>query len=84
MKFITRKAILSAIGKFEKLSIDELSDKQLFGFTPDAKQLRFLLHQLIIRSHILVLHGDRPVTYILTPAGLAENDRLRQLQDGGC
>jgi hypothetical protein len=84
MAFITRKKILAALVKFEKLSVDELSNKEIFGFTPDAKQLKFLLHQLIIRSHILILNVNKHVTYTITTAGMVENARLRQLQDEGC
>jgi hypothetical protein len=75
MEFVTRQLILAALIKFDRLSADDLTKKEIFGFAPEAQQLRFLLHQFVIRGCILI-HKTEPFTYTVTAAGKIEDSRI--------
>jgi hypothetical protein len=75
MEFVTRRSILAALVKFVRLWFDELTKKEIIGFAPDAQQLKFLLHQLVIRGYILI-HKTELFTYTITAVGKTEDSRI--------
>lgn len=79
MLLVTRKIVLDTLTRHETLTIDDISKNENLGMVPDKGQLRYLLHQLIINGHILVLDGATPVTYTITTSGIKERDRLLAL-----
>jgi hypothetical protein len=79
MLSITRKVVLDALTRHETLTIDDIAKEENLGMVPDKGQLGYLLHQLTISGHILVLDGVTPVTYTITTSGIKERDRLLTL-----
>lgn len=78
MKYISRKILLATLTKHETLTIDDIAKEENLGLVPDKNQLKFLLRQLTISGHILVLDGITPVTYTITTAGIDENIRFEK------
>jgi hypothetical protein len=76
MNFVTRHLLLTTLSRHEALTIDDIAKPEYLGLLPDINQLKYLLHQLIIRGHILILSGTQPTTYTITKEGIEENNRL--------
>jgi len=76
MNFVTRHLLLTTLSKHEALTIDDIAKPENLGLLPDPSQLKYLLHQLIIRGHIAKMNGTSPATYTITKEGIEENNRL--------
>ena len=76
MLFINRKAVLDTLVKHETMTMDDISKEENMGFVPNLQQLKFILLQLTIHGHILVLSGALPLTYTITSKGIEESNRL--------
>ena len=77
MNFVTRHLLLTTLSRYGTLTIDDIAKPENLGLLPDLSQLKYLLHQLVIRGHILVLNGAKPITYSITKEGMEENNRLQ-------
>ena len=80
MVFLTRKMLLKCLSQHAFLSSAEIAEKKILGFVPDKNQLKFLLHQLQVRGHILLPDDVMQDGYAITFAGLAELNRLCQIE----
>lgn len=76
MLLVTRKIVLDTLTTHKTLTIDTIAKVENLGMVPDKNQLKYLLHQLIIRGHALVLDGATPITYTITTSGIKERNRL--------
>ncbi|MFL5742145.1 MAG: hypothetical protein ACJ75B_18120 [Flavisolibacter sp.] len=77
MNFITRQLLLATLTKHETLTIDDLAKPENIGLLPNQGQLNYLLKQLVIGGHIMILRGASPLTYTITQGGIEENKRLQ-------
>jgi hypothetical protein len=78
---INRKIVLDTLIKHETLTEDDVAKEENLGLVPSKEQLGFLLSELSLSGHILVLPGVVPVTYIITQKGIDEGRRLELSTD---
>jgi hypothetical protein len=78
MTLLTRKLLLDAFSKHGTLTRDDLAKPEKIGLLPHPGHLNYLLKQLVIRGHILLLNGAKPLTYTITKDGFEENNRLQK------
>jgi hypothetical protein len=73
---VNRKILLDTLIKHETLTEDDIAKEENLGVVPNKEQLGFLLSELSLSGHILVLSGAMPVTYTITQKGIDEGKRL--------
>lgn len=78
---VNRKILLDTLIKHETLTEDDIAKEKNLGLVPDKAQLGYLLSELALSGHILVLSGAVPVTYTITQKGIDEGMRLGQSVD---
>jgi hypothetical protein len=76
MKLVTRLSLLGALSKHGTLTIEDLANPEYVGLQPNPGQLTYLLRQLVIGGHIILLSGVKSATYTITKNGIEENNRL--------
>lgn len=74
---VNRKILLDALIKHETLTVDDIAKEENLGVVPNREQLGFLLSELTLSGHILVLSGTDTVTYTITQEGIEEGKRLQ-------
>lgn len=79
---LNRSIVLNAFIKHETLSIDDIAKPENLGIVPDKQQLQLLLDQLTESKHLTMLASVTPRTYTITDTGIAEADRLKELESG--
>lgn len=73
---VNRKILLDTLIKHETLIEDDIAKEENLGVIPNREQLDFLLSELTLSRHIVVLSGVEPVTYTITQKGIDEGKRL--------
>ena len=73
---VNRKILLDTLIKHETLTEEDIAKEENLGLVPNKDQLGFLLSELTLSGHILVLSGAVPVTYTITQKGIDEGIRL--------
>jgi hypothetical protein len=76
---VNRKILIDALIKHETLTVEDIAKEENLGVVPNKEQLGFLLSELCISGHILVLSGANPVTYTITQKGIDEGKRLKAI-----
>ena len=78
---INRRIVLATLIKHETLTEQDVAKEENLGLVPNKVQLGFLLSELALSGHILVLPGVVPVTYTITQKGIDEGRRLDLSKD---
>jgi len=73
---VNRKVPLDTLIKHETLTQRDIAKEGNLGVVPTKDQPGFLLSELRLSGHILVLSGAEPVTYTITQKGIDEGIRL--------
>ena len=75
---VNRKIVLDTLIKHETLTADDLAKEENLGLVPNKDHLGFILSELTISGHVLILEGTDPATYTITQKGIDEGQRLQQ------
>jgi hypothetical protein len=76
---VNRKILLDTLIKHETLTEEDIAKEENLGLVPNKEQLGFLLSELSLSGHILILSGASPVTYTITQKGIDEGKRLESV-----
>jgi hypothetical protein len=79
---LKRDIVLNTLIKHETLNIEDLGKAENIGFVPDENHLQLLLDELVESKHVTLLSNVMPSTYTITEKGIAEGNRLKELETG--
>ncbi len=78
MSQLNRTIVLDTLIKHETLILGDIGKIENMGFVPNEHHLQFLLDELILSGHLVMLAGVVPHTYTITDKGIAEGKRLKE------
>jgi hypothetical protein len=78
---VNRRILLDTLIKHETLTEEDIAKEENLGIVPNKEQLGFLLSELSLSGHILILSGAFPVTYTITQKGIDEGKRLESVAE---
>jgi hypothetical protein len=78
---VNRRILLNTLIKHETLTEEDIAKEENLGVVPNKEQLGFLLTELSLSGHILVLSGTLLPTYTITQKGIDEGKRLEANPD---